>query len=206
MEAFTRHTGLIAPLNRLNVDTDQIIPKQYLKTIHRTGLKEGLFADWRQTSDGTSDPEFFSNQPLYQNATILLTGENFGCGSSREHAPWALLDYGFRCIIAPSFADIFYNNCFQNGILPVALQAHEVQTLFDRESAQRPYTVTVDLIRQDIALPEGDHFHFEIDDFRKDCLLKGLDAIALTLQHEDAITSHEKRRREEAPWLFQDMT
>ncbi|MGB0911242.1 MAG: 3-isopropylmalate dehydratase small subunit [Nitrospirales bacterium] len=205
MEPFTLHTGLIAPLNRPNVDTDQIIPKQYLKTIHRTGLKEGLFADWRETSTGTPDPEFFSNQPRYQKATILLTGENFGCGSSREHAPWALLDYGFRCILAPSFADIFYNNCFQNGILPIMLTAHEVQVLFDRESMQKPYSVTVDLSQQHVALPEGDCFSFEIDPFRKDCLLKGLDAIGLTLQSQDAIDSYERRRRAESPWLFQDL-
>ena len=206
MEPFTTHTGLIAPLNRPNVDTDQIIPKQYLKTIHRTGLKEGLFADWRETSTGTPDPEFFSNQPRYQKATILLTGENFGCGSSREHAPWALLDYGFRCILAPSFADIFYNNCFQNGILPIMLTAHEVEVLFDREAMQKPYSVTVDLSQQHVALPGGDCFSFEIDPFRKDCLLKGLDAIGLTLQSQDAIDSYEARRRTESPWLFQDLT
>ena len=206
MEAFTTHTGVIAPLNRVNVDTDQIIPKQYLKTIHRTGLKEGLFADWRLKSDGTPDPEFFSNQPRYQNATILLTGENFGCGSSREHAPWALLDFGFRCILAPSFADIFYNNCFQNGILPVTLQSEQVQTLFDREASHQPYSVTVDLSQQCVVLPEGDRFVFDIDPFRKDCLLKGLDAIGLTLQSQEAIQAYEMRRRQESPWLFQDMT
>jgi len=205
MEPFTTHTGLLAPLNRLNVDTDQIIPKQYLKTIHRTGLKEGLFADWRQTSDGTHDPEFFSNQPRYQKATILLTGENFGCGSSREHAPWALLDYGFRCIIAPSFADIFYNNCFQNGILPVTLNAHEVQSLFDREVMHKPYSVTVDLPEQQVILPDGDRYSFTIDPFRKDSLLKGLDAIGLTLQSQEAIDAYEVRRLKESPWLFQDM-
>ncbi|GJL62366.1 MAG: 3-isopropylmalate dehydratase small subunit [Nitrospirales bacterium] len=205
MEPFITHTGLLAPLNRLNVDTDQIIPKQYLKTIHRTGLKEGLFADWRQTPDGTPDPEFFSNQPRYQKATILLTGENFGCGSSREHAPWALLDYGFRCIIAPSFADIFYNNCFQNGILPVSLNAQEVQTLFDREARHKPYSVTVDLPEQQVILPDGHRYSFTIDPFRKDSLLKGLDAIGLTLQSQEAIDAYEVRRLKESPWLFQDM-
>ncbi|WP_447969741.1 3-isopropylmalate dehydratase small subunit [Nitrospira sp. M1] len=205
MEPFSIHTGLVAPLNRLNVDTDQIIPKQYLKTIHRTGLKEGLFADWRQTSGGTPDPEFFSNQPRYQKATILLTGENFGCGSSREHAPWALLDYGFRCIIAPSFADIFYNNCFQNGILPVTLNAQEVQTLFDREARHKPYSVTIDLPEQQVILPDGDRYTFAIDPFRKDSLLKGLDAIGLTLQSHEAIHAYEVRRLKEAPWLYQDM-
>jgi len=205
MEPFLTHTGLLAPLNRLNVDTDQIIPKQYLKTIHRTGLKEGLFADWRQTPDGTPDPEFFSNQPRYQRATILLTGENFGCGSSREHAPWALLDYGFRCIIAPSFADIFYNNCFQNGILPVTLEAQEVQALFDREARHKPYSVTIDLPEQQVILPDGDRYAFTIDPFRKDSLLKGLDAIGLTLKSQEAIDAYEVRRLKEAPWLFQDM-
>jgi 3-isopropylmalate/(R)-2-methylmalate dehydratase small subunit len=136
MQAFTTLTGTVAPLNRGDVDTDQIIPKQYLKTIHRTGLKEGLFADWRSRADGSPDPEFFTNQPRYQNASILLTRENFGCGSSREHAPWALLDYGIRSILAPSFADIFYNNCFQNGILPVVLTPQEIQTLFDRTDSR----------------------------------------------------------------------
>jgi 3-isopropylmalate/(R)-2-methylmalate dehydratase small subunit len=206
MEAFTTHTGLVAPLNRLNVDTDQIIPKQYLKTIHRTGLKEGLFADWRNKPDGTPDPEFFLNQPRYQGATLLLTRDNFGCGSSREHAPWALLDYGFRCLIGPSFADIFYNNCFQNGILPVVLRPQEVQTLFDRVGTHEGYRLTVDLAQQIVTLPEKEQFHFDIDVFRKDCLLRGLDAIGLTLQHEQAISAYEKRRAEEVPWLFKDLT
>ena len=205
MQAFSTHTGLVAPLNRVNVDTDQIIPKQYLKTIHRTGLKEGLFADWRRLSDGSPDPEFFINQSGYQGASILLAGDNFGCGSSREHAPWALLDYGFRCIVAPNFADIFYNNCFQNGILPVVLQAHEIQTLFDRVTNQPGYQITVDLAQQTVSLPEGDLWHFDIDPFRKDCLLKGLDAIGLTLQSEQAIASYEHKRAKEVPWLFQDI-
>jgi 3-isopropylmalate/(R)-2-methylmalate dehydratase small subunit len=205
MEAFTTHTGLVAPLNRLNVDTDQIIPKQYLKTIHRTGLKEGLFADWRNRPDGTPDPDFFINQPRYQGATILLTRDNFGCGSSREHAPWALLDYGFRCLIGTSFADIFYNNCFQNGILPVVLQPQEVQTLFDRTVTHEGYRLSVDLAQQIISLPENQEFHFDVDAFRKDCLLKGLDAIGLTLKHEQAITAYEKRRVQEVPWLFRDL-
>ncbi|MDX1411808.1 MAG: 3-isopropylmalate dehydratase small subunit [Nitrospirales bacterium] len=206
MEAFTTHTGLVAPLNRLNVDTDQIIPKQYLKTIHRTGLKEGLFADWRNQADGTPDPDFFMNQPRYRGATILLTGDNFGCGSSREHAPWALLDYGFRCLIGTSFADIFYNNCFQNGILPVVLRPQEVQTLFDRASNHEGFQLTVDLAQQIVTLPEKEQFQFDIDAFRKDCLLRGLDAIGLTLQHEEAISAYEKRRVQEVPWLFKDLT
>ena len=204
MQAFTTLTGTVAPLNRGDVDTDQIIPKQYLKTIHRTGLKEGLFADWRSRADGSPDPEFFTNQPRYQNASILLTGENFGCGSSREHAPWALLDYGIRSILAPSFADIFYNNCFQNGILPVVLTPQEIQTLFDRTDSQDIYQVTVDLPQQFVLLPEGERYAFTVDPFRKDCMIKGLDGIGLTLQHEAAISDYEARRRNEVPWLFQD--
>ena len=204
MQAFTTATGTVAPLNRGDVDTDQIIPKQYLKTIHRTGLKEGLFEDWRSRSDGSPDPDFFLNQPRYQNASILLTGENFGCGSSREHAPWALLDYGIRCILAPSFADIFYNNCFQNGILPVVLTPQEIQTLFDRTASQDRYQVTIDLAQQVVVLPEGDRYSFTVDPFRKDCIIKGLDGIGLTLQHEAAISAYELRRSQEAPWLFQD--
>lgn len=204
MQPFTILTGTVAPLNRSNVDTDQIIPKQYLKTIHRTGLKEGLFADWRQQGDGSPNPDFFMNQPRYQQAPILVTGENFGCGSSREHAPWALLDYGIRSIVAPSFADIFYNNCFQNGILPVVLERAEVQTLFDRVARADGYQVTIDLPRQLVCLPEGEEFAFAIDPFRKDSLLKGLDAIGITLQHEAAIRGYEARRSQETPWLFQN--
>jgi 3-isopropylmalate/(R)-2-methylmalate dehydratase small subunit len=206
MQAFTTLTGIVAPLNRGNVDTDQIIPKQYLKTIHRTGLKEGLFADWRRHPDGSENPDFFINQPRYHGATILLTRENFGCGSSREHAPWALLDYGIRCILAPSFADIFYNNCFQNGILPVVLTGAEIQTLFDRMDKTSSYQVTVDLAQQTVALPEGERFGFTLDPFRKDCLLKGLDGIGLTLQQESAIIAYERRRAQEAPWLFPDLS
>ena len=204
MQAFTTLTGTVAPLNRGDVDTDQIIPKQYLKTIHRTGLKEGLFADWRSRADGSPDPEFFTNQPRYQNASILLTRENFGCGSSREHAPWALLDYGIRSILAPSFADIFYNNCFQNGILPVVLTPQEIQTLFDRTDSRDLYQVTVDLPQQVVLLPEGERYAFAVDPFRKDCMIKGLDGIGLTLQHEAAISDYETRRSKEVPWLFQD--
>ena len=205
MQPFTTLTGLVAPLDRVNVDTDQIIPKQYLKTIHRTGLKEGLFYDWRSKKDGTPDPEFFLNQPRYKEATILLTRDNFGCGSSREHAPWALLDQGFRCLIASSFADIFYNNCFQNGILPALLQPEEVQALFDAVTSQEGYRLAVDLAAQTVTTPEGTRYHFDIDPFRKDCLYKGLDPIGLTLQHEAAITAYEGRRKAEAPWLFPDL-
>ncbi len=205
MQAFTTLTGLVAPLDRVNVDTDQIIPKQFLKTIKRTGLREGLFYDWRKQKDGSQDPTFFLNQPRFQGATILLTRDNFGCGSSREHAPWALLDQGFRCVIAPSFADIFYNNCFQNGILPVVLKADEVLAMMNDVLATPGYQLTVDLGKQTVASPNGASAHFEIDPFRKDCLYRGLDAIGLTLQHEAAITSYEARRKTEAPWLFTDL-
>jgi 3-isopropylmalate/(R)-2-methylmalate dehydratase small subunit len=204
MEPFTTLTGLVAPLDRVNVDTDQIIPKQFLKTIKRTGLKEGLFFDWRRRPDGTPDPGFFLNQPRYRNATILLTRDNFGCGSSREHAPWALLDQGFRCVIAPSFADIFYNNCFQNGILPVVLKPEEVQSLF-QASAAEGFELAVDLAKQMVTAPDGRRYRFEVDPFRKDCLLKGLDQVGLSLKHETAISAYEKRRRVEAPWLFIDL-
>lgn len=205
MEAFTVLTGLVAPLDRVNVDTDQIIPKQYLKTIKRTGLREGLFSDWRYGKDGTPDPDFFLNQPRYQGATILLTRDNFGCGSSREHAPWALLDYGFRCIIAPSFADIFFNNCFKNGMLPVVLPSDVVSQLFREVAAQPGYQLTVDLAAQTVTTPSGARFSFDIDPFRKHCLLNGLDEIGLTLQHEAEITAYEQRRKQEAPWLFPDL-
>jgi len=205
MHAFTTLTGLVAPLDRVNVDTDQIIPKQFLKTIKRTGLREGLFYDWRKRKDGSADPDFFLNQPRYQGATILLTRDNFGCGSSREHAPWALLDQGFRCVIAPSFADIFYNNCFQNGMLPVVLTGEQVATLFTEADAP-DYRLTVDLAKQTVTTPGGASFRFEIDPFRKDCLYRGLDSIGLTLQHEAAITAYERRRKQEAPWLFADIS
>ena len=205
MDAFTTLTGLVAPLDRLNVDTDQIIPKQFLKTIKRTGLREGLFYDWRRLKDGSQDPAFFLNQPRYHNATILLARDNFGCGSSREHAPWALLDQGFRCVLAPSFADIFYNNCFQNGILPVVLTGPEIQALFEGVTAREAYQLTVDLAAQQVTTPNGASYHFEIDPFRKDCLYRGLDAIGLTLQHAGRITEYEQRRRTQAPWLFQDV-
>jgi 3-isopropylmalate/(R)-2-methylmalate dehydratase small subunit len=205
MQPFTKMTGIVAALDRVNVDTDQIIPKQFLKTIKRTGLREGLFFDWRKQKDGSPDPSFFLNQARYQDATILLTRDNFGCGSSREHAPWALLDQGFRCIIASSFADIFYNNCFQNGILPVVLQAEEVKTLMQEVLRTPDYRLTVDLAQQTVTAPDGTHYRFTIDPFRKDCLYRGLDSIGLTLQHESAIADYEARRRTEAPWLFTDL-
>jgi 3-isopropylmalate/(R)-2-methylmalate dehydratase small subunit len=205
MQAFTQLTGLVAPLDRMNVDTDQIIPKQFLKTIKRTGLRDGLFFDWRKRKDGSSDPEFFLNQTRYQGATILLTRDNFGCGSSREHAPWALLDQGFRCVIAPSFADIFYNNCFQNGILPVVLKGDEVLSLITEAAQTMGYTLTVDLAQQTVTTPRGTTYRFDIDPFRKDCLYRGLDSIGLTLQHQAAITAYEERRKSEVPWLFSDL-
>ena len=205
MEPFTTHTGRVAPLDRVDVDTDQIIPKQYLKTIHRTGLKEGLFADWRNLPDGSPDPAFFMNQPQYANASILLTRDNFGCGSSREHAPWALLDYGIRAILAPSFAEIFYNNCFQNSILPIVLEAQDIQRLFDHVSADDRFELTIDLAAQTISTPQQSTLRFSIDPFRKQCLLQGLDAIGLTLRREKDIADYEARRKQDAPWLFQDL-
>lgn len=205
MQPFTTLTGIVAPLDRMNVDTDQIIPKQFLKTIKRTGLREGLFFDWRKKKDGSQDPNFFLNQPRYQQATILLARDNFGCGSSREHAPWALLDQGFRCLIAPSFADIFYNNCFQNGVLPIVLKAEEVQALFQKIAAKEGYQLNVDLAAQTVTTPEGISYRFDVDPFRKDCLLKGLDSIGLTLQYETQVSSYEARRAAQAPWLFLDV-
>ena len=205
MQPFTTLTGLVAPLDRANVDTDQIIPKQFLKTIKRTGLREGLFYDWRKQKDGSQDPTFFMNQPRFQGATILLTRDNFGCGSSREHAPWALLDQGFRCVIASSFADIFYNNCFQNGILPVVLKADNVLVMMNEVLSTSGYQLTVDLGSQTVTTPDGTRSRFEIDPFRKDCLYRGLDSIGLTLQQEAAITAYEARRKAEAPWLFADL-
>ncbi len=205
MQAFTTLTGLVAPLDRVNVDTDQIIPKQFLKTIKRTGLREGLFYDWRRRKDGSPDPDFFLNQSRYQGATILLTRDNFGCGSSREHAPWALLDQGFRCVIAPSFADIFFNNCFQNGILPVVLTPEEVQAMMTEALEIPGYRLTVDLGKQSVTTPNGTGYRFDIDPFRKDCLYRGLDSIGLTLQHDAAITAYENRRKSEAPWLFAEL-
>ena len=205
MHAFTKMTGLVAPLDRVNVDTDQIIPKQFLKTIKRTGLRDGLFFDWRKRKDGSPDPEFFLNQARYQGAAILLTRDNFGCGSSREHAPWALLDQGFRCVIAPSFADIFYNNCFQNGILPVVLKGDEVLSLMIEVTETMGYALTVDLGQQTVTTLRGTAYRFDIDPFRKDCLYRGLDSISLTLQYETAITAYEQRRKADAPWLFADL-
>lgn len=191
MKPFTKLTGLVATLDRVNVDTDQIIPKQFLKRIERTGFGECLFYDWRFLDDGTANPNFELNQPRFKGASILLARANFGCGSSREHAPWALLDYGFRSIIAPSFADIFYNNCFKNGMLPVALLEEQVERLFQEAAGNVEYELTVDLQRQWVTDDSGLRFSFEVDPFRRECLLRGLDDIGLTLQHEDKIREHE---------------
>lgn len=192
MQAFTTLTGIVAPLEAMNVDTDQIIPKQFLKRIERTGYENFLFFDWRFKNDGTPNPEFELNAPRYQGATILLTKDNFGCGSSREHAPWALHDYGIRCILATSYADIFYNNCFNNGLLPLTLPAAVIQQLFDEVRATKGYTLTVDLQAQTIVKPDGSKIAFELDAFKKHCLLNGLDQIGLTLVHEDKIAAYEK--------------
>jgi len=195
MEPFTKHTGIVAPLDAQHVDTDQIIPKQFLKRIERTGYENMLFFDWRYVSDGMApNPDFEMNAPRYAGASILLTRDNFGCGSSREHAPWALHDYGFRCLIAPSFADIFFNNCFNNGMLPITLPAPVVDQLFVELRQSPGYTLTVDLERQTIETPHGETMEFEIDAFLKQRLLHGWDQIGLTLRHENAITAFENKR------------
>jgi 3-isopropylmalate/(R)-2-methylmalate dehydratase small subunit len=203
MQPFTKHTGLVVPLDRTNVNTDEITPARFLKTIKRTGFADILFANWRYIGDSRQpDSNFVLNQPRYQGGSILVAGDNFGCGSSREHAPWAIGDYGFRCIIAPSFADIFYNNCFNNSILPITLDEAIVEELFKEIEAQEGYTLSVDLDAQTVTTPSGRVLHFEIDQFRKQALLKGLDNIGWTLSHDEEISAYEKRRRQEAPWLF----
>ncbi|HKL25402.1 MAG TPA: 3-isopropylmalate dehydratase small subunit [Desulfuromonadales bacterium] len=211
MQAFTRLNGLVAPLDRTNVDTDAIIPKQFLKSIRRTGFGPNLFDEWRYLDHGEPgadcsqrplNPDFSLNQQRYRGAEILLTRDNFGCGSSREHAPWALADYGFRVIIAPSFADIFANNCSKNGILPVVLTSEQVEQLFREVKAAPGYRLNVDLAQQTVTSPGGETYTFEIDPFRRQCLLEGLDDISLTLQHVDEIAAYETRRRQQAPWLF----
>ncbi len=195
MTPFRQHSGLVAALDRINVDTDQIIPKQFLKRIERTGFGRFLFYDWRFDETGKPRSDFELNQPRFQGATILLAGNNFGCGSSREHAPWALLDYGFKVVIAPSFADIFYNNCFKNGMLPVTLAEAEVRQLFDRVARNQGYQLTVDLEAQELRDELGLKTSFEVDPFRRRCLLDGLDDIGLTLQHEDKIRRFEEQLR-----------
>lgn len=211
MDKFEKMTGLVAPMDRSNVDTDAIIPKQFLKSIKRSGFGPNLFDEWRYLDHGepgmdnstrSVNPDFVLNQPRYAGASVLLARENFGCGSSREHAPWALLDFGFRVIIAPSYADIFFNNCFKNGILPIVLDAQIVDGLFQAVAANEGYQLTVDLEAQTIITPEGESIAFDVEAFRKHCLLNGLDDIGLTLQHVDDIRAYETRRGAEAPWLF----
>ncbi len=202
MEKFTTQTGVSAPLPMINVDTDMIIPKQFLKTIKRTGLGKNLFDEMRFTPDGAEIPDFVLNRPAYRNAKILVAGENFGCGSSREHAPWALLDFGIRCVIAPSFADIFHNNCFKNGILPIALGQDDFDKVMDDSERGANATVTIDLAAQQIRGPDGGVIAFEIDPFRKHCLLDGVDDIGLTLQHAADVDDYEAAARKAQPWLF----
>ena len=194
MKPFVKLTGTVAPLEALNVDTDQIIPKQFLKRIERTGYGQFLFFDWRFKNDGSPNPDFEMNAPRYDGAGILLTKDNFGCGSSREHAPWALEDYGLRCILAPNFADIFFNNCFNNGMLPIALPAGTIEGLFREVRAREGYQLTIDLPDQKIIKPDGSTIPFEVDPFKKDCLVNGLDQIGLTLVHETRIAEFEKKR------------
>jgi len=194
MKPFTVHSGVVAPLEALNVDTDQIVPKQFLKRIERTGYEAFLFFDWRYRPDGSPNPDFEMNAPRYQGASILLSKGNFGCGSSREHAPWALDNYGFRCILAPSFADIFFNNCFNNGLLPILLPGDIVEQLFNEVRAQDGYQLTVDLPAQRIVKPNGEAIPFDVHPFKKECLLNGWDQIGLTLRREDKIAAYEERR------------
>ena len=211
MKAFTTHQGLVAPMDRANVDTDLIIPKQFLKSIKRSGFGPNLFDELRYLDEGQPgadcsnrpiNTEFPLNFPRYQGATVLIARENFGCGSSREHAPWALEDYGFRCIIAPSFADIFYNNCFKNGVLPVVLPADVVDRLFNELYDNEGYELSIDLETCTVTLPGGDTFSFEVEAYRRQCLLEGLDDIGVTLKSSDAIRSYEAKLRSSSPWLF----
>jgi 3-isopropylmalate/(R)-2-methylmalate dehydratase small subunit len=211
MQKFTLLDGLVVPLDRANVDTDAIIPKQFLKSIKRSGFGPNAFDEWRYLDHGEPgmdnskrkiNPDFVLNQPRYKGAQILLTRENFGCGSSREHAPWALEDYGFRVIIAPSYADIFFNNCFKNGLLPIRLDATTVDALFKAEAGDAGFHLRVNLETQTITTSDGTVYPFEVEAFRKHCLLNGLDDIGLTMQHVGEITSYEQRRKIEAPWLF----
>ena len=211
MKAFTVHAGLVAPMDRANVDTDMIIPKQFLKSIKRTGFGPNLFDELRYLDEGKPgqdasqrplNMDFPLNQPRYRGASILLARENFGCGSSREHAPWALDDYGFRAVIAPSFADIFFNNCFKNGLLPIVLKEEIVDNLFNELEQAEGFQLTIDLARQTVVTPAGEAFHFDVDAFRKKCLLEGLDDIGLTLQHAEDIRTFEQNWRRQCPWLF----
>ncbi|MEO9336198.1 3-isopropylmalate dehydratase small subunit [Mesorhizobium sp. SB112] len=200
MEKFTKLTGVAAPMPIINVDTDMIIPKDYLKTIKRTGLRAGLFAEMRLNDDGSENPDFVLNKPAYRNAQILVAGDNFGCGSSREHAPWALLDFGIRCVISTSFADIFYNNCFKNGILPIVVSQENLDKLMDDASRGANATVTVDLEALEIRGPDGGVVKFDVDAFKRHCLLNGLDDIGLTMEKASSISAFEKKNAESRPW------
>jgi len=202
MQKFTSLAGVAAPLPMINVDTDMIIPKQFLKTIKRTGLGKNLFDEMRYDTDGSEKPDFVLNKPAYRKAAILVTGANFGCGSSREHAPWALLDFGIRCVIAPSFADIFYNNCFKNGILPIKLPQADVDKLMEDAERGANAVVSIDLEKQEIRGPDGGCISFDVDPFRKHCLLKGLDDIGLSLEKAASIDSFEAKNRAGQPWLW----
>ena len=202
MQPFSKHTGLVAPLDRVNVDTDQMIPKQFCKLLTREGYGKLLFYDWRYLEGGAPNPDFVLNRPRYRGASVLLARANFGCGSSREHAPWGVLDYGFRVVVAPSYADIFYNNCFKNGILPVALAPEQVDELFRKAESQEGYQLSADLAGQTVSDANGLHFRFEIDPFRKEILLQGLDDIGMSLQHEAEISAFEKAHPG-APEMFE---
>ena len=200
MDKFTSLTSVAAPMPIVNVDTDMIIPKQYLKTIMRTGLGTGLFSEMRYREDGSENPDFVLNKPAYRKAKILVAGDNFGCGSSREHAPWALMDFGITCVISTSFADIFYNNCFQNGLLPVVVSPEDLEKLMDDASRGANATLTVDLETQEIRGPDGGVVHFEIDQFKKHCMLNGLDGVGLTMEKAPAIDAYEAKRQTDRPW------
>ena len=200
MEKFTVLEGVAAPMRVINVDTDMIIPKQYLKTIKRTGLGKGLFSEQRYKDDGSENPDFVLNKPAYRNAKVIVAGDNFGCGSSREHAPWALADYGIRCVISTSFGDIFYNNCFKNGLLPIRVSPEDLEKLFDDADRGANSKLTVDLEKQEIRGPDGGVVKFEIDAFRKHCLLNGLDDIGLTQQKRSKIVGYEQKAHEARPW------
>jgi 3-isopropylmalate/(R)-2-methylmalate dehydratase small subunit len=202
MEKFTTITGVAAPLDMINVDTDMVIPKKFLTTIERSGLGKGLFFEMRFDADGNENPDFVLNQPAYKDSKILVSGENFGCGSSREHAPWALLDFGIRCVIAPSFADLFYYNCFKNGILPIILAPEDMKKIMDDAKRGANATLTIDLENQTIQGPDGGEIKFEIDEFKKHCLLNGLDDIALTMKNEDKIADFEDGQKTTQPWLY----
>ncbi len=202
MEKFTTLTGVAAPMNKINVDTDMIIPKQFLKTIQRAGLGKHLFDEMRFDRDGKEVEDFVLNKPAYRDAQILVAGDNFGCGSSREHAPWALLDFGIRCVISTSFADIFYNNCFKNGILPIKLSKEDLDKLMDDAERGANATLTVDLVNQKIFGPDGGEVSFEMDAFKKQCLLNGLDDIGLTMKNKDKIENFEDQNKTSQPWLF----